>query len=327
MMHRRNFFAVIGGAALVSGGRAPADGQAQGLPIIGFINTTSLARSRPLVDTFHRALREAGFVEGRNVHVEYRWAEGQYEKLGPLTAELIRLNPTVIVATGGTVAGKAAKAVTSRIPILFIAGFDPVHEGLVTSIGNPGGNATGVAVYTAELVTKRLELLHQLLPGRDLAMLVNPGAVSTPIEKRQALEAARRLNIKLLVLEAQTQQQIESAFAQAGGSGAGGISVSADSFFTGEHRLIVELAARHKMPACYPWRLYVDAGGLLSYGPSLHWAFGVIGSYAGQIVKGATPDKLPVQLPSKFETLVNLKAARALSIAIPTMLVADEIIE
>jgi putative ABC transport system substrate-binding protein len=324
-MNRRDLIALVGSITLVPL-RAIAQAQAPGLPVIGFINTTSPMRIAALLEKFRHALRNGGFVEGRHVQIEYRWADGKYESLRDLAADLVRRNPVVIVATGGTVVGKAAMAVTSTIPILFIAGFDPVQEGLVASIRNPGGNATGVAVYTAELVPKRLEMLHQLVPGQ-LSMLVNPGAVSTPVEIRQAQAAAQNFGFDLLVLEAQTDREIESAFAQAARGGAAGVIVSADSFFTGQHAQIVALAARHKLPACYPWKLYVDAGGLLSYGPELQWAFELLGAYAAQILKGATPDKLPVQLPTRFNTTINLKTARALQLTIPPLLVADDIVD
>jgi putative ABC transport system substrate-binding protein len=329
-MNRRDFIAV-GGVALALSWRVPA--RAQGLPIVGFLNTTSLVQAEPLLKVFRKALSDAGFVEGRNFQIEYRWANGQYELLETLTAELVRLNPAVIAATGGTVAGKAARTVTTKIPLLFVAGFDPVHEGLVTSLSNPGGNATGVAVHTAELIGKRLDMLHQLVPGRDLGMLVNPGATSMAVEIKQAQDAAEikqaqeARKFRLHVFEARSEVGIDKAFEQAVIAGVGGILVSADSFFTGQFRQIVALAAHHRLPACYPWPQYVVAGGLISYGPDLYWAYEMLGLYASQILKGATPDKLPVQLPTTFKTTINLHVARALRIEIPPMLIADDIIE
>ncbi len=225
-------------------------------------------------------------------------------------------------------AAKAAKAVTSTIPVLFIAGFDPVQEGLVASINRPGGNATGVGVYTAELGKKRLAMLQQIVPGRALAMLVNPGATSSAVEVQDAEYAAKILNFQLIILKAQTDDEIKKSFDEAVSRGAAGLLISADSFFTSRRAEIVALAAHHRLPACYPWPQYVDAGGLISYGTNLTWAYEQIGVYAGRILKGDKPSDLPVQLPTSFETAINLKTAKAMAITIPPMLlVGADVIE
>jgi putative ABC transport system substrate-binding protein len=303
--------------------------QAQAVPIIGFLHTTSQDRVAPLLKTFTTTLAAAGYHEGRNVAIEYRWARGQYDRLGALATDLVRLNPAVIAATGGSVAGKAAKAVTSKIPILFIAGFDPVQEGLVDRINRPGGNATGVAVYTVELGRKRLDMLRQLAPDRTIYMLVNPDAISADREKRDAQNTASELQIPLRIVEARTDSEIEASLAAAAAGGPASLMVSADSFFTSRHEHIVALAARHSLAACYPWPLYVGAGGLMSYGTDLNWAFEQIANYAARILKGASPGELPVQLASKFSTVINLRTAKAMQLSIPPLLLvgADRVIE
>jgi putative ABC transport system substrate-binding protein len=325
---RRDFIAFAGGAIFA----APfgAVGQPLPLPIVGFLNTTSSGpAAAPLLDAFRKGLAGMGYIEGKTVAIEYRWAEGQYDRLEALATDLVRRKATVIAATGGTVAAKAAKTITSTTPILFIAGFDPVREGLVASINRPGGNATGVGVYTAELGRKRLAMLHQLVPGRSLAMLVNPESISTAVEIKDAQEASRVLDFELIVLEAKTEREIENAFSQGVSRGAAALLVSADSFFTSRRAEIVQLAAHHALPVCYPWPQYTAAGGLISYGTNLTWAYEQIGSYAGRILKGDKPENLPVLLPDKFELTINLKTAKSLAISIPPILLvgADRVIE
>lgn len=326
-MKRREFIALLGSAASAAPLRALA--QPRPMPVVGFLNTTSPGPAAPLLGVFRKSLGEAGFAEGRNVTIEYRWAEGRYDRLEALAGELVSLNAAVIAATGGTVAAKAAKAVTSKVPILFIAGFDPVQEGLVASINRPGGNATGVGVYTAELGRKRLAMLQQLVPGRPLSMLVNPEAVSTVVEIGDAKEAAKQLGFELIVVTARTGDEIKKAFGDAVSHGAAALLVSADSFFTSRRSEIVSLAAKHALPVCYPWPQYVDAGGLISYGTNLTWAYEQVGAYAARILKGAKAEELPVQLPQTFETTINLKTAKALALTIPPLLLvgAGRIIE
>jgi putative ABC transport system substrate-binding protein len=327
-MNRRVFITLLGGAAVAWPFAARA--QQPTMPVIGFLNTTSPGPLAPLLAAFRQALNNAGHVEGRNVAIEYRWAEGQYDRLPALAADLVRRNVAVIVATGGTVAGQVAKATTTTIPILFIAGFDPVQEGLVASINRPGGNATGVAVYTAELGKKRLELLRELVPGvAKIAMLVNPHSISTGIETKDLEEATRASGVQLLVLEARADSDLEKAFAEAANQGAGALLVSADSFFTSRREQIVALAARHALPASYPWPQYAQVGGLMSYGSSLIWAYQQIGLYASRILKGAEPNDLPVQQPTRFGMVINLNTAKALGLDVPPTLlaIADEVIE
>jgi len=228
------------------------------------------------------------------------------------------------------VSAMAAKASTTTIPILFVAGFDPVKFGLVTSFSRPGGNATGVSVYTAEPMGKRLELLCELMPGvRSIALLVNPNSVSTQIETKDVETAAHAANLQLLVLKAAGESEFDGLFASAVNQSAGALLVAADPFFTTRRTQIVALAARHGLPAAYPWREYVEAGGLMSYGPTLTWAYHQIGVYAGRILRGAKPGDLPVQQPRTFELLINLATAKALGLTVPRTLLAgaDMVIE
>jgi putative tryptophan/tyrosine transport system substrate-binding protein len=331
-MKRRDFITLLGGAAVAASSSWPlgARAQAPALPVIGFLNSASPAPAAPLVAAFHRALQKAGYVEGRNVAIEYRWAEGHYDRLRPLADDLVSRKVAVIAATGGLVTGQAAKAATTTIPVLFIAGFDPVQEGLTSSINRPGGNATGVGVYTAELGRKRLELLRELLPGvGKIAMLVNPQSISTAIERSDLEDAARIAGLQLFVVEAQTESDLELAFSGAIRQGAGALIVSADAFFTSRRGRIVALAAQHALPASYPWPQYANVGGLMSYGASLIWAYEQVGVYAGRILKGAKAEDLPVQLPTTFELVINLKTAKLLDLAVPPFLLAraDQVIE
>jgi putative tryptophan/tyrosine transport system substrate-binding protein len=320
VIRRRNFIALLGAAAM-----APlrAKAQARATPVIGFLNTTSPGPIATLLAAFHHGLDKAGFVEGRNLLVEYRWAEGRYDQLPAMAADLVRRRVAVIAATGGLISAQAAKGATSTIPVLFVAGFDPVQEGLVASINRPGGNATGVSVYTAELGRKRLELLRQLVPGlTKIAMLVNPHSISTEIETNDLGEAARALGVELHVVTAATGDGIENAFGEAANRGAGALIVSADSFFTSRRDQLVALAARHALPASYPWSQYAEAGGLFSYGTNLTWAYEQIGTYVARILKGTKPADLPVQMPTTFDMVINLKTAQSLGISIPPFLLA-----
>jgi putative ABC transport system substrate-binding protein len=334
VMNRRDFIILVAGATAATAFPAHAQQRSAPLvvratPIVGFLNTTSPELVGPLLAAFRNALSSAGYEDGQTVAIHSRWANGQYDRLEALTAELVSLNPAVIAATGGTVAGKAAKAVTSTIPVLFIAGFDPVHEGLVASVNRPGGNATGVAVYTAELGKKRLAMLQELAPDRTIFMLVNPDASSTALEIRDAQDAARRLDARLIILVARSDREIEEAFNQTAGRGGGALLVSADSFFTSRHAQIVALAARHGLPACYPWPNYVEAGGLMSYGENLADFYRRAASFVDKIFKGARPADLPIDQPTRFNLVINRKTADALGVAIPPQLYifADEVME
>jgi putative ABC transport system substrate-binding protein len=327
-MKRREFIKLLSGTTVMWPLRTRA--QTSTVPVVGFLNSTSPGPAAVLAASFLQALEKAGFVEGQNVALEYRWADGKYERLPALAADLIRRKVAVIAATGGLVAAQAAEAATKTIPILFIAGFDPIREGLVSNLNHPGGNATGVSVYTAELGRKRIDLLRKLLPTiSKVAILVNPGSISTAIEKKDLEEAASIIDLQLLFVGAASDSEFEKAFSEAVDQKANALIVSADPFFTSRRDQIVALAAHHALPASYPWSQYTHNGGLMSYGPSLAWAYGQIGAYAGDILRGAKPSDLPVQLPTEFRMSINLKVAKSLSIVVPAELlaVADEVIE
>ena len=250
--------------------------------------------------------------------LEYRWAEGRYEDMPKLAAELVQRRVSLIAATGGVVSAQAAKAATTSIPIVFIVGFDPVKLGLVESFNSPGGNATGVNIFTTELAIKRLELLKDLLPLIDnVAILVNPGAATTDIEIDKSRQAAHHFDLKFRVFEAKTESDLETAFEQAAQNHTGALLVSADPFFTAQRDRIVALAGRLALPAMYPLPVYVDAGELCAMA-QISWGVPPVGIYAGRILKGAKPTELPVQLPTEFELALNLKAAKALNIIVPT---------
>jgi putative ABC transport system substrate-binding protein len=331
-MRRREFIAALGSAAA---GPAvwplAARAQQPAIPVIGFLSSASNAPSVELTPKAFRAgLNEAGYFVGRNVAIEVFPANGRYDRLPALADEMVRRRVNLIVAGGGLASARAAKAATSKIPILFIAGFDPVKLGLVSGINRPGGNATGLSIYTTELLGKRLGFLRELVPHAGLvALLVNPLSPAAGIETDDMESAARANGFRLLALEASDQDEVERAFAVANGQRADASLISADPFFTTRRHQIVALAARHRLPMVYPWREYTEIGGLMSYGPSLTTAYHEIGLYAGRILKGADPGELPVQFPTKFEMAVNLKTAKALGLTIPETLLAtaDEVIQ
>jgi putative ABC transport system substrate-binding protein len=307
-----------------------ARAQQQRLSKIGFLSSGSPRAFDKLNAAFHRGLSDEGFVEGRNVLTEYRWAAGNYGDLERLAFELVRAGVDLIAASGGIVSARAAVRATSTIPIVFIAGFDPVRVGLVVSENRPAGNITGVSVYTTALSAKRLELLVELVPEiRNIAILVNPGSVTTSLEIEDTLKASKRMDRVLQVIKASNEAEIDDGFARATQEGIGALLVSADPFFTVRRMQITALAGRLAIPTIYPWREYVEAGGLVSYGPELAWAYHQIGSYSGQILKGIRPRDLPVVVPTKFNLVLNLKAARALGLNVPPTLLAlaDETIE
>jgi ABC-type uncharacterized transport system substrate-binding protein len=327
LYRRREFITLVGGAAawpLAARGQQPA------APVIGFLNTASPRAFAPFVAAFHKGLNAHGYVEGRNVIVEYRWAEGQYDRLHGHAADLVRRQVALIAATGGTMTALAAKKATATIPILFISGANPIDEGLVSNFRRPDGNATGVSVYSSELLGKRLQLLRELLPrAATIALLGNPTGAVHRHETEDLASAMRALGLRLLVVEATVRSGLETAFAAAVERRADAVLVSADPFFTSERDQIIELAARHRLPAAYPWREYAMAGGLVSYGASIPDAYRLIGEYAGRILKGVGLADLPVVQPTKFELLINLKTAKALGVTIPDKLlaIADEVIE
>jgi putative tryptophan/tyrosine transport system substrate-binding protein len=324
---RRSFITLLGGAAAWP---LAARAQQSAMPVIGFLNIASPRAFAGFVAAFHRGLNAGGYVEGRNVTIEYRWAEGDYDRLLEQAADLVKRQLALIVATGGTTPALVAKNATGTIPILFISGANPVDQGLVTSFGRPDGNATGVSVYTSELVGKRLQLLRELLPrAAMIAVLGNPTGVVHNLEAKDLQQAADAVGLQLLILEVTAESGFEAAFALGDQQRADGLFVSADAFFTSQRNRIIELAARHRLPAAYPWREYAFAGGLMSYGSSITDAYRLIGEYAGRILKGAKPADLPVIQPTKFDLVINLKTAKALGLTVPDKLLAlaDEVIE
>jgi putative ABC transport system substrate-binding protein len=328
-MRRRDLLALIGGAAAWPvAGRA----QAPSVPVIGFLNSASPSAFARLVDAFRQGLAEEGYVEGRNVTIEYRWAEGQYDRLEGQAAELVRRGVSLIAATGGVPAARAAKSVTATIPILFISGVDPVRAKLVESINRPGGNATGITVITSEMVAKRLELLRELAPRvRTVVMFQNISKPYTAefdqefvaqVESKEAASAARTLGLEPLVLDAAREGDLEAGLEMAVKKGADALFVSADAYFTDRRDQIVALAAHYGLPAIYPWRQYTLSGGLASYGPNIADAYQQIGHFAGRILKGAKPETIPVQEPNTFELVINLKTAKALGLTVSPWLLA-----
>jgi putative ABC transport system substrate-binding protein len=326
-MKRREFVALLGGAAAWPLG---ARAQQPAMPVVGFLGTASPGPFAHLVAGFRWGLQETGFVEGRNAAIEYRWAEGQYDRVAALAADLVRRQVAVIVTVGGEASAAAAKAATATIPIVFNTGSDPVKLGLVTSLARPGGNATGVNIFTTELVEKRLGLLRDLVPAATtVGVLSNPNFAAAVANVRESEAAARAIGKEVVIFNASSDAEIETAFVNIVQARPGALLVGADPFFNSRRGLIVALAARHAIPAIYEWREFAEAGGLISYGTSLVGAYRQQGIYAGRILKGEKPADLPVVQLSKFELVINLNTARALGLAIPpgVLAIADEVIE
>jgi putative ABC transport system substrate-binding protein len=327
-MRRRKFITVFGGglAAWLLAGLA----RAQPPPVIGYLSGGAPEPSPQLLAAFHRGLGDAGYVEGRNVAIEYRWAEGRYDRLPALAADLVRRKVALVVATGGTVSAQAARAETATIPILFVTGFDPVQLGTVVGFKRDGGNATGVALYATPLAVKRLEFLRELVPAATrMALMVHPNGLMADTETRDIEASSRATGLRMLVFSVSADSDIAPAFASAAQQGADALLVSSDAFFMRRRMQLVALAERYALRVAYPWREYVEAGGLMSYGPRLGDAFREVGRYAGRILKGATPAELPIQAPRKFELIINLKTAKTLELTVPPLLLAraDEVIE
>ena len=323
---RRQFISALGGASLAWPLAARA--QQQPMPVIGFLRSTSLAPFEHLIPAFGQGLKEAGFVAGQNVAVEYRYAENQGDRLPALVAELIRLPAAVIVVNSG--AAFAAKAATSTVPIVFAAGADPVKDGLVASLNRPGGNITGVSWLSNQVGAKRLELLRQIVPTTTtIGVLQNPNVPGDEAERRDVQAAAQAIGLQLIIIDVSSDRDIEAAFATFVQRGAGALLVGAGAFLTSQQESIVALAARYTIPAMYLVREGVVSGGLMSYGPSQSEAYRQAGIYAGRILKGEKPADLPVMQSTKFDFVINLKTAKALGLTVPmiTQLTADEVIE
>jgi putative ABC transport system substrate-binding protein len=325
-MKRRRFLVALGGAMTAARG---LHAQQKAMPVIGFLDSSSPGAFAPLVAAFRQGLSETSYVEGQNVAIEYRWAEGRYDRLPALAADLVGRKVDVIAA-GSTAAIQAAKSATSTIPIVFFGGGDPVEQGLVASLARPGGNLTGISVMASELMPKRLELLSELVPQTSvIALLVNPNnAISGPMI-RDMREAAQARGTQLAIVKAGSESEIDAAFATLVQLHAGGLVVGADAVFGNRRGQLVALAERYAVPVIYFAREFIAAGGLISYGTSATGTWRQVGIYAGRILNGAKPADLPVQQPTRFELVVNLNTAKELGLTVPPSILsrADEVIE
>jgi ABC-type uncharacterized transport system substrate-binding protein len=325
-MKRRQFISLVGGAVL--SWPLVARAQQPTIPIVGFINGASPKPYVPNVNGFLQGLKEAGYIEGQNVTIEYRWAEGQYDRLPAMAADLVGRHVAVIVAN--TPAAPTVKAATATIPIVFMTGDDPVANGLVASLNRPGGNLTGVGITGPVLLGKQLGVLHQFVPAAtSIVFLVNPNNPNSEPSVRAAQEAAHALGRQIRILNAGTETEIDNAFAILNGARAVGLVIAPDAFFITKRDQLVALAAREAVPTIYPFREFTAAGGLMSYGASLPEQFRQAGIYTGKILQGAKPGELPVLQPTKYELVVNLKTARKLGLQLPPTLmgIVDEVIE
>lgn len=326
-MRRREFVTLLVGAAVLWPRRSHA--QQPALPVVGFLDSSSPAALGPFVEDFRKGLAEVGFVEGRNVRIEYRWADGRYDRLPALAAELVRIPVSVLAATGVT-AALAAKASTTTIPIVFHTGGDPVKSGLVASLAKPGGNVTGVVSLNKILVPKQLELLRELVPTVDvIGFLVNPNNGVVRLDTSNMREAAQAKGVQLQIAEARNTTEIDAAFRSLVERRVSALIVQVDPFFDGRREQLAALAARHRMPAMSAYPEFPGAGGLISYGNSRADAYRLEGNYAGRILKGERPATLPVQQSAKTQLVINLKTSKALGVTVPSSLLlrADEIVQ
>jgi putative ABC transport system substrate-binding protein len=327
-MKRREFFTLMGGAA--AEWPLAAHAQQPALPLIGFVNSSSLQAYEPQLAAFLKGLGDAGYVVGRNVAIEYRWADGEHDRLPSLVADLIKRRVAVIVATT-TPAALAVKAATTTIPVVFETGADPITVGLVASLNHPGGNFTGVTQTNAEITPKRLQLLHELLPmAKVFVLLVNPSDPANAERNRQEVQAAASsLGLQLHILDIRSDADIDQAFEKLVKMQASGVVVGSGPFFVSRTEKLAALGARHAVPIIYEFRRFAAAGGLISYGSEITEAYRLTGTYTGRILKGDKPADLPVQQATRVELIINLRTAKALGIAVPNTIVgrADEVIE
>jgi putative ABC transport system substrate-binding protein len=326
-MRRREFIASF---AAIMAWPLVARAQQKTTPVIGFLSGRSRAETVAVMGQFYNGLAQAGFVEGQNLRMEYRWAEGRYDRLPTLADELVALRPTMIVATGGNVAALAAKAATSTIPIVFAAGGDPIKGGLVASLNRPGGNVTGVSLFIAELAAKRLEFLREIVPkSTAIGVLVNPNNPTGVAEAQDVEARATALGLSVALFNVRGASELEQTFAAVAKGKIQAVLVTNDPFLIDLKDQLVQIAAASALPVVYFTRDFVEAGGLMSYGASIGDGYHKVGIYAGQILMGARPADLPVQQPTKFELVINLHAAKALGLEIPPTLLAraDEVIE
>ena len=325
---RREFITLVGGAAATW--PFPARAQQSAMPVIGFLHSGASVQWRYVVEAFRGGLSKEGYVEGQNIVIQFRWAEDQYDRLHGLAAALVRGDVAVLVAAGGPVVALAAKAATETVPIVFTAVTDPVKSGLVVSLNRPGGNATGTAGFTTELDAKRLELLREMVPSADVVgVLVNPNRPGVEAQTSDLTAAAQTIGQRCVIVSAGNARELVTAFQALVRDRVGALLITADPLFNSEREEIIGLASRHTIPAIFQWRDFAAAGGLASYGPRLTDAYHQAGLYTGRILKGEKPADLPVVQPTKFELVINLKAAKALGITVPPSLIAraDEVIE
>ncbi len=326
-MRRREFITLLGGATVWP---VAARAQQSAMPVIGFLSSRSPNEAAYVVAAFHRGLREGGYSEGQNVGIEYRWAEGQYDRLPGLAADLVRRRVALIASTGGIGAANAAKQATSTIPIVFTVGDDPIKHGVVASLNRPGGNVTGIYNFISAMEAKRFGLLRETVPtAGSIAVLLNPNYPGFGVQLKDLQEAARAVSQQIHVIDANSEADIHAAFRAMGRLPAAALLVGADPFFNGRREQLVTLAAHYSIPAMYELREYALAGGLMSYGTNLADAYRQVGNYAARVLKGDKPADLPVVQSSKFELVINLKTAKALRLMIPAgvLAIADEVIE